>query len=226
MKRRVVGILLLLAGTIAARASPFWVTWEEGWPDQQGWIEGWSIPAQKWLEDGLLFIDSRAQGGADGYYQSPASLMPGFQETFTLQWRIRVYESTPTSDPGVIVRADDHYSVAFTLDTHSVHSNYEPGKWASFAPDEFHDFAVQSTDMRVYDLYIDGALAMQGTFFESLFPGPSVAWGDLSSGMSLAAWDSLQYGIIPAPSALFCLLFALCSAGSPKRSVTARLLHS
>jgi hypothetical protein len=216
--------MLLVVG--AARASPFWVSWEDGWPDQQGWLEGSSDPpAQKWLEDGLLFIDSRAAGGYDGYYQNPASLMPGPQETFAMHWRVRVDESWPTSDPGVIVRADDHYSVAFSMDRQSIHSNYEPGKWALFAPNEFHDFVVQSTDMRAYELYIDGALALQGTFFESLFPGPSVAWGDLSSAMSLAPWDSVQYGIMPEPSPILCLLIPLCYARSLRRSATPKSRH-
>ncbi len=221
MKVRIV-TLTLLASTIAARASPFWVTWEAGWPTEQGWLEGWSIPAQKWLDDGLLYIDSRTAGGYDGYYQLPQTLMPGAQETFTLRWRVRIYESTPTSDPGVGVWADDQYAVAFSMDTHSIRSNYEPGHWALFAPNEFHEFVLESSDMRAYDLYIDGALALQGTFFESLFPGPSVAWGDLSSGMSLAAWDTVQYGIIPEPSALMCLLTALSYAGLLKRSASAR----
>jgi hypothetical protein len=215
---RVLNVMLaMLLGAATARASPFWVTWEEGWPDQQGWLEGWSIPAQKWLDDGLLFIDSRAAGGYDGYYQNPATLMPGPGEKFTLCWCIRVDESTPYTDPGVIARADDHYSVAFGMDTQSVHSNYEPGNWAPFAPGVFHDFVLESMDMRTYDLYIDGALALQGSFFESLFPGPEVAWGDLSSAMSLAAWDSVEYGIVPEPSGLLCLLVVLCYGRSSRR---------
>jgi hypothetical protein len=214
--------LAMLLAAPAARASPYWVTWEEGWPTEQGWLEGWTNPApQRWLEDGLLFIDSRSAGGAGGYYQFPPTLTPTGQEIFSLRWRTRVLESYPYVDPGVTVIADDYYTVGFSMDAQSIHSDFEPGNWASFAPNEFHDFVVESTTMRSYRLYIDGALALEGAFFEGLFPGPYVAWGDLSSGMSLTSWDSVQYGITPAPSAFMHLLIPLSYAGSLKRSARA-----
>ncbi len=213
-------ILVLLASTVAARASPFWVTWEEGWPTEQGWLEGWTNPApQRWLDDGLLFIDSRSAGGAGGYYQFPQTLIPAGQEIFSLRWRTRVLESYPNVDPGVTVIADDYYTVGFSMDAQSIHSDFEPGNWASFAPNEFHEFRVESADVRAYRLYIDGALALEGTFCEGLFPGPYVGWGDLWSGMSLTSWDSVQYGITPSPPASICLLIPLSYAGSLKRSV-------
>jgi hypothetical protein len=214
---RAVNLLSAMAlGAALAQASPFWVTWDEGWPDQQGWTEGWSIPAEKSLDDGLLYIDSTAQGGYDGYYQNPATVMPGPGETFRLFWRARIDEAS-FYDPGVIVRADDHYSVAFGMGIDFIESNYEPDKWAPFEPGVFHDFLLESSDMRSYNLFIDTVLAMQGTFFESLFPGPYVAWGDLSSPFSLTAWDALQYGIIPEPSSVACVLLVLCCIRSPVR---------
>jgi hypothetical protein len=218
---KLISALVLAAG--AAQASPFWVTWDQGWPDQQGWTEGWSIPAQKWLDGSLLYIDSTANGGYDGYYQEPATLMPGAGETFQMCWRIRVDESTPTSDPGVRAEDEDHYTVDFSMDTQSIHSNYESDKWATFAPGVFHDFLVESTDMRAYRLYIDGALALEGNFSESLFPGPYVDWGDMSSGRSLADWDSVQYGIVPEPSGLACVLVCLCCARMHRRPVARTL---
>jgi hypothetical protein len=209
-----ISALVVAAG--AAQASPFWVTWDQGWPDQQGWTEGWSdIPADKWLDGSLLYIDSTANGGADGYYQIPATLMLGTGEAFEMSWRTRVDESWPISDPGIIVRGDDHYSVAFCMATDRIDSNYEPGKWAPFEPGVFHDFLLESTDMRHYNLFIDNTLSMQGTFFESLFPGPAVEWGDLSSGFSLTAWDTVEYGIVPEPSTSMFMLLLLCRARSP-----------
>ena len=216
----VIATALFVVG--AARASPFWVTWDDGWPEDQGWTH-WSSgpPAQRWLEDGVLFVDTRSEFGIrDQYYQNPATLIPGSGETFVLEWRVCVDESTPISDPGVLVRAEDNYSVNFTMDTHSIHSNYEPGKWAPFAPNEFHEFLLESTDMRAYDLYIDGALALQGTFFESLFPGPFVDWGNFGGCKTMTAWDQVAYGIVPEPTALVCLLLPLLFGQSLIRSTT------
>jgi hypothetical protein len=217
-------VLAVVLGAVAARASPFWVTWEEGWPEEQGWMRGSTgPPAERWLDGGLLFIDTRAEFGIrDQYYQNPASLMPGPQEMFTVEWGVRVYESTPSYDPGVLVVADDHYSVNFCMDTQSVHSEFEPGRWASFAPNEFHEFVLNSTDMRTYDLYIDGALALQGSFFESFLAGPDVDWGNFAGCKTLTAWDHVAYGIIPEPSALLCVLIPLCYRPSLKRSASPR----
>jgi hypothetical protein len=205
-------ISAMVLGAVAAHASPWWVTWDEGWPEDQGWTHGaYGPPAQRWLDDGLMYVDTRAQFGTyDMYSQTPASLIPGPQETFVMQWRTLVYECAPARDVGVLVRAEDHYTVNFLMNAGSIYNSYEPGQAASFAPGVFHDFVLESASMRNYDLYIDGVLSLQGNFLESLFPGPVVGWGNFAGCKSLTAWDHVAYGIIPEPSAATCLLIGLC----------------
>jgi hypothetical protein len=65
--------------------------------------------------------------------------------------------------------------------------------------------------MRGYRLYIDGTLAIEGRFFESLFYGPGVGWGDVTSHRSLAAWDVVEYGIVPEPTAWLVLSTGACA---------------
>jgi hypothetical protein len=205
-------ISAVVLGAVAAQASPFWVTWDEGWPEEQGWSHSTSgPPAQRWLDDGLMYVDTRAQFGTyDMYWQVPASLIPGPEETFVMEWRTLVYECTPASDVGVLARTEDQYTVGLLMNADSIGSEYEPGNWTSFAPGVFHDFTVESSDCRHYVLYIDGVLSLQGSFFESLFPGPEVVWGNFGGCKSLTAWDHVAYGIVPEPSAAICLLIGLC----------------
>ncbi len=61
----------------------------------------------------------------------------------------------------------------------------------------FHTFTVESSEFRSYALYIDDQLAFQGTFFDSLFSGPGIGWGDMSSGRSVAEWSYVEAGITP-----------------------------
>jgi hypothetical protein len=205
-------ISAMVLGAVAAQASPFWVTWDQGWPEGQGWSHSTSgPPAQRWLDDGLMYVDTRAQFGTyDQYGQAPATLLPGPGETFVTEWRTLVYECAPARDVGVLVEAEDQYTVNFVMNADSIYNLYEPGQGASFAPGVFHDFMLESASMRSYVLYIDGTAALQGNFFESLFPGPLVDWGNFGGCKSLTAWDHVAYGILPEPSAAIWLLIGLC----------------
>jgi hypothetical protein len=207
-------LILLAFGPALCQAEPYWVSWESGWPEEQGW--GWGAsdpPPERWLDDGTLYIDSRAAIGIwGGYYRmGPGmfSLEPG--ETFIVQWRARVSEAT-YEDAGVIVVSDDQYGVDLIFGPDRVHSGCEPALSASFTPDEFHDFRLESDDFRAYRLFVDGSAAFEGNLFESTLPPSHVSWGDLSSATSLNQWDSFEYGIVPEPGALVCLLFFFCAA--------------
>ncbi len=211
MLRRVTTIVTGLLVVGAARASPYWVSWDDGWPEDQGWTHSvFGPPAVRWLEDGVLHIDTTAEfGSRDQYYQNPETLIPGPGESFVLQWRTRVDESIPAADPGLRVETEDNYTISLQMSTTKIESNYESGRFAEFAPGVFHDFELDSADMRGYSLYIDGQLAMQGVFSKSLFPGSVVAWGNFAGCKIIAEWDSVAYGIVPEPPSALCVVISV-----------------
>lgn len=200
------------------------MTWTgDTYPETEGWARNSSNPPpRRWLENGKLFIDSRVPWGLwEGYGQSrPGMMTPGVGEMFVMSWTVRVDDVTlGLQDPGVIARSDDQYEVFFVLGVDGIHSAWEPGNWAPFAPGVFHDFRLESDDMRHYELYIDGAPALQGSFFESLFSTPEVGFGDASTGRSLAAWDEVGFGMVtvPEPAGGLSLLAGICLCRSLER---------
>ena len=213
---RVLNVMLtMLLGAAAARASPWWGAWNDGWPEEQGWTRYSSDPpAERWLEDGKLFIDSRADWFIyDEYGQlRPGEMTLGWQETFVAHWVVKVDDIIPTGSevPGLAVSSDDQWDVFFTLGVDRISSVYEPGTWAPFAPGQFHELWLESSDMRTYTLSIDGTPSLEGSFFQSLFYLPGVCWGDMTSHRSLSEWDYVECGITPEPSSLLCVLAALC----------------
>jgi len=222
---RVLNIMLaMLLGAVTARASPWWVSWNgDAYPETEGWTR-WSSdpPAERWLEDGKLFIDSRAVPGAYEEYgqERPAQMTLAPGETFLMSFRVKVDDviGTGHTDPGVWVWSDDQWAVGFDLGVDIIWSDYEPTKWASFTPGVFHDFLAASPDMRSYTLSIDGIPALEGSFCESLFYGPGAGWGDVMSGRSLSEWASVECGVVPEPSGILCMLGALCSCFRLRRS--------
>ncbi len=206
--------LVLGAAPNSARAEPWWVVWEDGWPEEQGWTRVTSDPPpERWLADGSLFIDSRAANGMyEAYGQSrPGQMSLGQDEMFLMSWSVLVHEVIgPGSDPGILISSDDQWEVSFALRTNRISSTYEPGHWAEFTPYQFHDFMFQSSDVRTYSLFIDGDLALQGNFFESLFYAPGAGWGDNATGRSLSEWARVEVGIVPTSSGSACLLLGIC----------------
>jgi hypothetical protein len=217
-------ILFVFAPAIC-KAEPYWVSWDSGWPEEQGWTWGATDPGpDRWLDDGTLYIDSRAAVGlAGGYYQiHPGMFSLGPSETFVVQWKAMVWEAT-YPDAGVFLTCDDQYAVGFTFSTDAVWSDYEPGLSAPLIPGLFHEFRFESSDFRAYRLYIDSGLALQGTLSEGLGPLPSyIGWGDHTTSRSLSQWDYMQYGVVPEPSALACLVGAGCLRSARGRTRAAR----
>jgi hypothetical protein len=221
-----VALVVLLTG-VTARASPWYVTWTgDAYPETEGWTRYSSDPpAERWLEDGKLWIDSRAAWGmSDEYGQlrpGEMTLVPG--EIFTMHWRVRVdfVYGEASADAGVWVWTDDQRAAFFTMGMDAIHSEYESGNWASFEPGVFHDFTFASADMLTYALWIDGVLSLQGAFHESLFDMPGMGWGDVSTDRSLSEWDAVDAGVTPEPSGVLCILIALC-VWRPLRRLGAR----
>ncbi len=214
-----IATLLLTAATAAAE--PYWIEWTgDTFPETEGWTRFSSDPpAERWLEDGKLFIDSRADWfiTEEYWYPRPGMMTLEEGETFVYRWRVKVDEVIVELDPGAGLRTDDQREVVFALGEDRIISFYEPDKYASFAPGEWHEFLFESSDMQTYSLYMDSELAWEGTFFDSLFSGAGVSWGDTWSHRSLSEWDHVEFGILPEPVPALSVLL-LCLLWLPRRS--------
>jgi hypothetical protein len=125
---------------------------------------------------------------------------------FVVEWRLLIDQVIGFSDPGLSVYSDEAWSVTFDFDEDSVMDFGQPGLSAAFEPYAYHDFELRSSDMRSYELFIDGQPAMEGSFHH-LISTSRVTWGDvIQGGASLARWDYFRFGVIPEPGALDLLL--------------------
>jgi len=207
--------LFVLVAALAAVAAPagadeYWITYEgNDLPENEGWAYIWSTPrAIRWIEDGALVIDSRASGATNDWYEwYPESMNPEPDELFIARWRLRIDELTiGWSDPTVAVFGDNYWGVGFEFNEDTIESIFEDDINAHFEPYVFHNFELRSADMRTYELYIDGCLAIEGSLWESLISS-TVLWGDtISGGASLTHWDYFRFGVVPEPSSIITML--------------------
>ena len=192
----------VLLATAPVWAEPYWYAYEgNDFPENEGWERWVSDPApERWLEDGNLVIDSRGLVGSTDDYgiRFDSGVDPGPGETFIMSWGLTVEETTHR-DPGVYVHSDEAWSVAFIFDTDSLISFYEPTVYVELEPYVYHEYEMRSSDMRNYELYIDGDLAIEGVFFQGFFP-LVVGFGDIVSSTSLASWDYFRFGVVPEPA--------------------------
>lgn len=192
-----------------AVAEEYWIAYEgNDFPENEGWtrVHG-EIPAERWIEDGKLFIDGRRDRRIYDFAEMTfdGTLDPEPGETFLLRWRLNIHEVNGLDDPGIgltsnEVAPDEFYRVGFTFSEDTIMSAFEPGVSAMFEPGVFHRFELRSSDMRSYQLYIDGELRIEGVFCE-VFGPTRVNWGDFVMGFtSLAEWDYVRFGVVPEPS--------------------------
>lgn len=211
MRFILVGVAISVFQAWPVFASTYWIHWNasQGYPENNGWERVHSDPpAQRWFEDDTFFIDSTQQWGITDWsrmsFPGMGTLAPG--ETFIMRWMLKGdYSSTPFGDPGVGVISDDLYAVAFIISEQRIYSVCEPDKWAGIEPGVFHEFELQSSDMRFYDLEIDGTEALSGTFFGGITTR-RVEWGDVTTDLGLSEWRWVEFGITPEPGGLSSLI--------------------
>jgi len=191
-----------LLGSVAS-ADQYWIAYEgNDFPENEGWTRLWNGPfAERWIEDGALVIDARESASTCEWYNwYPDTVAPDPGELFVLQWRSKIEDFTGGwLGTTVSVFSDDCWAVGFHMNNDTIRSAFEPGVSAEFEPDEFHQFQLLSTDMRSYELYIDDMLAIQGSFWESLWSN-RFGWGETTTGSSsLSRWDYVRCGVVPEP---------------------------
>ena len=140
-------------------------------------------------------------------------------ELFVMEWRALIEEEVggPSWDSSAWVNSDDGWQVTIGLRPHEVFSQYESVS-IPIEPGVFHDYRLTSSDMRTYELYIDGELARAGTFWQGL-TAARISWGPVADGVSsLSQWDYVRVGVVPEPASRF-LFLVLCAIKPRRRQI-------
>ena len=197
---------LLALGVCGASADEYWFAYEasDGFPEEEGWTRGTSAGgATRFLDQGDLVIDSRASIEISDFYRMDLAghLDPGPGETFLARWRVLIEESNGTlGDLIVDIRSDARWAALFHMSENALGNLFEPGLSVPFKPGVYHEFDLRSSDMRTYELRIDGKLMTTGRFRQGLFQS-DVTWGDgIQGSSSLSRWDYFRFGVVPEPS--------------------------
>jgi hypothetical protein len=223
MTMRTLCCVLAVLGVVVwpAGAAEYWITYEgNDLPEDEGWQRNWGddygahhgTGAVRTLADGVLTMDSlydlRVYDYACRYLYGEVD--PERGELFIAECRVKIDEATGDGyDSTFGVASDGAMQLAFGLFPDRIESIWEDGVALSVAPGMFHDYQVLSWDMQTYELYIDGDLAYQGTFWQGALYS-KLAWEDgVRGAASLAHWDYVRFGVVPEPSAGI-LLIGVC----------------
>lgn len=222
---RATAVLVLMALVNPALAEQYWIEYDPSaglYPEQVGWTRYTHAGGdQRSFDDGALVLDGLASRQIADYYGMcrPGGLDPGPGELFVARWVLRVTAVDGYGDPFVSVNADDGAGVAFLFDEGSIMNVLEPGVQALFAPGEYHQFELRSSDMASYELLIDGVPALDGMFHQEISTS-RIIWGDGAIGSaSLTYWRAFGFGVVPEPTALALLV---CISILALRARTAR----
>jgi hypothetical protein len=210
------GLLIILTATVPALGTPYWIAWEgDDFPENQGWTRNWGNyqgqyqgdGAIRTLEDGILTYDSLFDVGVCdfSFIEMPGQLDPDPGEVLVMEWRLKVDELVGWSqyDPGVAVKSDEAWVMGLGFAVDQVLSVFEHGVSAPITPGVFHSYVLRSPDMRTYELFIDGELALEGVFVPRAMSS-YVGWGDSVQGAaSLHHWDYFRFGVVaPEPGSI------------------------
>ena len=214
-------VSILCALPAPATAEPYWYAYEgNDFPENEGWERmwgNWDGPyegdgAIRTVADGILTSDSRFDTGVYDYtfVERPAQTDPGPGELFVMEWRALIEEEVgePTWDSAAWIASDDGWQVVIGLRPNEIVSAYEH-VYVPIGPGVFHDYRLTSSDMRSYELYIDGDLVRAGNFWEGLTES-RLWWGSMTKGVSsLSHWDYVRVGVVPEPAPVWLLAAGL-----------------
>jgi hypothetical protein len=205
-------VVAVLAMGAIARSETYWIEWDGAdWPENMNppWIRSWGNwqgPHQggaiRTLEDGILTYDSLYDPGVyDYYYMDMAGgIDPGPGEVFLWQWTVKVDQLYGWYfDPDVALASDTAKRLGFGLAPDHIQSVFEDGVTIPVQAGLFHDYAVVSSSMLTYELYIDGDLVRIGSSWQGVSQS-YVGWGDgVQGGASLHHWKRACFGAVVAP---------------------------
>lgn len=223
MARLLLVVGLLLAVTAPLRAEQYWVAYEgNDFPENEGWTRivanGGAV---RTVVDGVLTLDGRASALIADACQMSRPVDPSNGEMFVMQWRLRVDSVSAREDPTIAVFSDDGMSVAFEFAESYLISVFEPVRQVEFEPFVWHEFELNSTDMRRYTLSMDGVPILEGECVQVITTS-EVGWGDSVVGTaSLSRWDYVRFGVVPEPATAIACAGGLVLLGGTRGRVTA-----
>jgi hypothetical protein len=205
---RILTILTLFALVSSAAAEQFWIEYDASsglFPEECGWTRtthgGGAVRS---LADGVLTLDSTADQLIADYYRVDRPITPGPGETFVATWRVRVGYHSGYWEALAYIHADDggRVLVDYKMDRMRV---FDEGWQFAITPGVFHTYRIESNDMDVYTLSVDGSAVHGGVFHGPGEPIPFVDFGDIGYGgdtLTRLDWEYFGFGIIPEPSSL------------------------
>jgi hypothetical protein len=223
--------LLLLVAACALTAAPvdadeYWVSYQgDDYPENEGWRRVFTDEngmkgqggAIRSLEDGALVLDSLRSVLIVDFYEMSRPIDPDPGELFVMRWRLKVDSVPQHYDPAVALFSDTSSGVAFHFTETALISALEPNVTVPFEPQLFHLFELTSSDMQRYELSIDGSPAINGRFMPA-GPPSRIAWGDgVQGATSVSRWDYFEFGVVPEPPSMSCMLFVLVVASANGR---------
>ncbi len=223
--KRVILLLFTAAalGTLVvpAGAEQYWLTYEgNDLPENEGWTRYWGNNdgeyqgggAVRTIEDGVLAMDSRHDPWLwdFNFIERPDQMDPGSGETFVMEWRLKAEEVVgDRGDPLINVASDEYRTVGYVFREDQIWCYFEDDLTIPITPGVYHDYRFVSSDMLTYDLYIDGELVHEGTWWQGVRDS-RVGWGtNVRPATSLAHWDYVRFGVIPEPKTVFLILVAM-----------------
>ncbi len=221
---RLLFVLAAALGTLAAPAGAdeYCITYEgNDLPENEGWERHWGNDdgshegdgAIRTLADGILTMDSlydlRVYDYACHYLYGELDPDPG--ELFVAEWRGLVDEVLGDHyDAAIGMCSDEAWQLSFGLFSDHIESIWEEEVYIPITPGVFHEYRVLSWDMQTYELYIDGDLAREGTFWQGYLES-KFGWGDFVSGAAnRSGWDYVRFGVVPEPCSLL-MVTGLCA---------------
>ena len=206
-------ISTLCAFTASATAEQYWIAYEgNDFPENEGWERHtYGGGAERWLEDGVLVIDTTADLDISEAYIHSDMRWPGPGETFIAEWRLLVDESLGFHATDVIMsRPAPPGDLTITHSTDEVRI-LSDGTTFDIAPGVFHSYRIESEDMDLYRLFVDGVSVYEGYFQSPSILDPFLAFGEAwHRSASLSRWDYVRFGIVPEPTSLtYSILAAL-----------------
>ena len=166
-----------------AGAEPYWLTYEgNDLPENEGWTRYWGNQDDEYqgdgairtLEDGVLTIDTLHDPWIYDYnwIDRPGEFDPEPGELLVMEWRLEVDEVGGVwCGPGVSLASDERWRAGFAFHEDYIWSFFEDDAFIPITPGVFHEYRFVSSDLRSYELYIDGELARQGAWGQ--FAGPA-----------------------------------------------------